>query len=123
LSATNTSKYSFGEITLPADANNNVDLKLQSGEVNHGKNIIRIFTTSGTGDIEIRGIKAGENGQHVWLYPQVSKLALTPNSGSSSVGNRIELNKKTATDNTREMIELVYDAVHQKWIIMQWHKD
>jgi hypothetical protein len=122
LSAANTSKYTFGEITLPSGNNDNIDLRIAPGEENHGKNIIRIHTLSGTGGITIRSIKAGEDGQHVWLYPQVSTLSLTPNHAGASPGNAIELNNKTGTDNRREMIELVYDSVFQKWIIMQWHK-
>jgi len=116
LSASSDSKFSFGEIEInvgnssPID---NVDLNIRTGEVNEDKSIIRIY--SNRNNIQFSGIKAGEDGQHLWLYPQDGKLKLKGNSNGSDSSNRFESGLDI---DQYEMVHLVYDGAREKWIIM-----
>ena len=110
--------YSFGSVTFSVKKNHNVDLLLGPGETNEGKSIIRINNTSG--DTEITGIKAGYDGQSLWIYPQSGKIDLLGNDTNSSALNRIEENNKNG-GKIYSMIQIVYDGTRGKWIIMQNH--
>lgn len=123
LSSTNGSKYTFGEITINDNSNseqNNVDLLIGTGGINAGKNIIRVKVLDNSGNLKLTGIKAGTDGQHVWLYPQNGKLKLKTNDEDSLAPNRIESNDKPGAA-IYEMIEIIYDATRSKWIVMQNH--
>lgn len=113
----------LGNLSTPLTTTRNHDLQLRvfPGEANHGRSIIRIENTVGTGDTEITGIQAAPDGTHIWLYAISGKLTLIPNSTESLVGNRIEKNNKMAADQYA-MIELFYDAARGKWIVMQNHQ-
>lgn len=106
----------FGSISLPIKDNNNVNLLMGPGEANEGKSIIRIFNDL-LGDSLITGIAAGYDGQHLWLYPQDGKIDLMPDDLNSLPANRIEANSLSG-GNMYCMIEIVYDSVRGKWIIM-----
>lgn len=116
LSASSDSKFSFGEIEInvgnssPID---NVDLNIRTGEVNEDKSIIRIY--SNRNNIQFSGIKAGEDGQHLWLYPQDGKIKLKDNDNGSDSSNRFE---SSLDIEQYEMAHLVYDGARGKWIIM-----
>ena len=117
LSTKNPSDEYFGSISLPIKDNDNVNLLMGPGETNEGKSIIRIFNDL-LGDSIITGIAAGYDGQHVWLYPQNGKIDLKSDDVNSLPANRIEVNSLTG-GNVYCMIEIVYDSVRGKWIIMQ----
>ncbi|TYB80350.1 hypothetical protein ES676_01400 [Bizionia saleffrena] len=125
LSSYGNPRYSFGEITLDYNSSNgkfdNVDLLIGSGESNEDKNIIKIKVTDTDGDSEFTGIKAGANGQHIWLYPLHDKLKLKKNDEGSLGPNQIEANIKTDLEQY-DMIELLYDGTREKWIIMEHKK-
>lgn len=118
LSAKSGLDYSFGAVTFTVKKNHDVDLLLGSGEANEGKSIIRVNNTSG--DTEITGIKAGYDGQSLYIYPQSGKLDLLGNDTNSSPLNRIEENNKSG-GKIYSMIQIVYDGTRGKWIIMQNH--
>jgi hypothetical protein len=116
LSSNSNPKYTFGEITLDDNIDNepdNVDLLIGSGELNEGKNIIRVNVTDSDGNLKFTGIQAGTDGQHIWLYPQHGDLELEENDADSLAQNQIEDNDDRKA-NRYEMIELVYDGTRNK---------
>ncbi len=121
IKVTETKKYSFGAITINNNNNNdshdNVDLLVGPGEANEDKSIIRVFLTDAGKKIKFTGIKAGTDGQHIWLYPQDNELDLKDNDSNSLNANQIEKNAKHKAKQY-EMVKLVYDATRAKWIIM-----
>ncbi|TYC08494.1 hypothetical protein ES677_14215 [Bizionia gelidisalsuginis] len=122
LSSYGNPRYSFGEITLDDNSSygkfDNVDLLIGSGESNENKNIIKIKVTDTDGKLKFTGIKAGANGQHIWLYPLHGELELKKNDDASLGPNQIESNP-AMKPKKYEMIELLYDGTRTKWIIMQ----
>ncbi|PKA83665.1 hypothetical protein ATE92_1830 [Ulvibacter sp. MAR_2010_11] len=108
--------YSFGAVTFSVKTNHNTDLLIGEGEANEGKSIIRIFNTSG--ETVLTGIKAGYDGQSIWLYPQDDKIDLKTNDSGSLAMNRFEENNNNK-GKVYTMIQIVYDGARQKWIIMQ----
>ncbi len=117
LSIKNTTDHSFGSIILPVKTNHDVDLLIGDGELNEDKSIIRIYNLL-LGESKLTGIKAGYDGQSVWLYPQDGKLKLQANDNNSLSVNQIESNNKSGAKQYG-MINIVYDGTRQKWIIMQ----
>jgi hypothetical protein len=93
-----------------------LELIILPGEPNEDKSVIRI--TSLLGDAFISGIKAGEDGQTIWLYPVSGDINFIPNSLLSIFGNRIEANDNMVVKRYH-MVKLMYDGTRQKWIIMQ----
>jgi hypothetical protein len=123
LSATSAPNYNFGSITLTPNNNHNVDLLLEPGEANHGVNIIRVYGSGNTTSRKITGIKAGVDGQVIWLYPQhpMADLDLMPNNTNSFPANRIlSADKMTPKTDKNEMIKLIYDAQRSRWVVMSW---
>ncbi|MBU2940950.1 hypothetical protein KO494_15475 [Lacinutrix sp. C3R15] len=120
LSASSNPKFSFGAIDLGRgdDEFDDVDLRIGAGEENEDKTIIRIY--AGNDDVKFTGIKAGEDGQHIWLYPQDGKLELKDDDDDSAESNQIESNSSLKPEKY-EMIHLVYDGERSKWIVMD-HK-
>jgi hypothetical protein len=126
LSATSAPRYTFGSITLPSGRDHhNVDLLLEPGEANHGVNIIRVFASNNTHDKpRFSGIKAGVDGQVIWLYPQpdLDELELRKDhNGSLEVNRILESDKMKAKTDDNEMIKLIYDGYRQRWVLMYWH--
>ena len=120
LSSKSAFDHSFGDITSNGSSDkDDVDLLLETGETNEEKSIIRI--SSNSGDQKFTGIKAGYDGQHIWLSPQDGKLTLKTTDTNSLVANRIEDNNKPGCL-VYGMIELVYDGTRNLWIIMQNHQ-
>ena len=120
LSSKSAFDHSFGDITSNgSNDKDDVDLLLETGETNEEKSIIRI--NSNNGDQKFTGIKAGYDGQHIWLSPQDGKLTLKTLDTNSLVANRIEDNNKPGCL-VYGMIELVYDGTRNLWIIMQNHQ-
>ncbi|AVI49893.1 hypothetical protein C5O00_01390 [Pukyongia salina] len=117
LSIKKATDHSFGSIILPVKTNHDVDLLIGDGELNEGKSIIRIYNLL-LGESKLTGIKAGYDGQSVWLYPQDGKLKLQANDNNSLPVNHIESNNKSGAKQYG-MINIVYDGTRQKWIIMQ----
>jgi hypothetical protein len=124
ISATSAPKYTFGSITLTSANNHNVDLLLDPGEANDGVNIIRVYGLgSSSSTRKITGIKAGVDGQVIWLYPQLpmASLELMPNNSNSLPANRIlPADKMTPKTDENEMIKLIYDAQRSRWLVMSW---
>ncbi|MDC8004439.1 hypothetical protein POV27_10285 [Aureisphaera galaxeae] len=110
-------KYSFAN-TDPISVGqvDDFDLIVLPGEPNDDKKIIRFITT--VGDIDLTGIKAGENGQVIWLMAYSGRIKIRGNDLSSDPENRILAG--TVTLQQYEMIQLVYDETLQKWIIMDF---
>jgi hypothetical protein len=112
--------HSFGNITTDDNISNelhNVDLLIGPGEMNANYSIIRLQIADGNGDIKFTGIKAGFDGQSVWLYPQDGKLELKENDANSLNETQIEKNKGMKADQYN-MIQIVYDAARNRWNIM-----
>ena len=108
--------HSFGAITLASNDVDNVDLLLETGETNEDKSIIRISFTANS---KINGIKAGYDGQSIWLYPQNITLEIKANN-SLTAGYSIELSGKMKVA-IYEMMNIVYDGTRGIWVIMNHH--
>ncbi len=80
------------------------------------KSMIRI--PSSVGDIDITGIQAGEDGDIIYLYPVDGDITLIPNSTDSDDANRI-LDSSYLRIREREMVQLFYDGVDNKWVVMR----
>ena len=117
------SKYRFAETqTISTTIVNNLSLIILPGEPNDDKKIMKIVTTGG--DVEITGIVAGEDGQTIWLFAYSGKVKLSGNSPLSDAANQILISGNGANPSKTlqryDMIQLVYDAGLQKWIIMDY---
>jgi hypothetical protein len=92
-----------------------IDLIILPGEPNDDKKIIKIKTSGGF--LSITGIKAGEDGQMIWLMAETSRVKLLPLNLGSNPANQLLLNN-AITIFKNEMAQLVYDATLQKWLLM-----
>ncbi len=72
-------------------------------------------------EVEITGILAGEDGQTLWLFAYSGSLKLIGNSNSSDPENRFLISGQI-TIQQYELIQLLYDATLQKWLIMDYWK-
>ncbi|RMA56757.1 hypothetical protein [Ulvibacter antarcticus] len=86
------------------------------GEPNEDYKVIRLNSIWPT--MTMTGLLAGVDGQTIWLYPQTSDLIILRNSLLSLLGNRIEGSGNVLVEQY-EMVQLMYDGVRGKWIIMQ----
>jgi hypothetical protein len=92
-----------------------VDLIILPGEPNDDRSVIRL--TSLLGDMTFTGLKAGTDGQKIWLYPVSGQLTIIPNSLLSIFSNQVEGSGLIITEQYR-MIQLIYDGSRSKWIVM-----
>lgn len=114
----------IGSLPAPITGNrvNNLGIGgiLFPGEGDRGRGIIRMeFTAS---NLEITGIEEAPDGTHIWLYAYSGPIRLRPNDSNSATRNQIENNRRLQADQY-EMIELMYDAHHGKWIVMSHGDD
>ena len=94
----------------------NRDLLILPGEPNDDKKIIKIITDGN--DVEITGIKAGEDGQMIWLMAFSKKVRLVKLSSYSEPENQFLLSGNITIDRFH-MAQLVYDALLEKWLLME----
>lgn len=116
--------HSFGSIDLvDLDEHNDVNLMIGPGGLNEGKTIIKINRlVQPSKGVSITGFVAGYDGQHIWIYAQNGSVTLKPQDAAALIAaNRIEVNTKTGAK-IWGMIELVYDGLKSRWVIMQHHE-
>ena len=94
----------------------NLSLVILPGDPNDDKRVMRIITSGG--DVDITGIAAGENGQVIWLLAYTGNVKLLGSNTGSDPENRF-LMPNTVVINQYQMVQLVYDATLQKWLIME----
>ena len=85
------------------------------GEPNDDKRVIRIVNISG--NLDVTGIEAGVDGQRIWFYPQSGRVRLLRSNGASLPANQI-IGTGSYVIFQFEMIELMYDGLLAKWVIM-----
>lgn len=117
-------RYRFANTeTLFEEIINNLDLIILPGEPNDDKKVIRIITSltlrSPIGDVDITGIQAGEDGQTVWLMAYTGKVRLVGESILSDPENRFLINGMVQLQQY-DMIQLLYDATLQRWLVMDY---
>jgi len=113
-------RYRFADISKIEDELNNLDLLILPGEPNDDKKVIRIYNPDTVrGNIEITGIKAGEDGQTVWLYAQDGSIRLVGLDDDSEPENQFMISGQI-TIQQYEMIQLMYDTTIQKWVVMDY---
>lgn len=93
----------------------NLDMLILPGEPNDDKKIMRIVTSGSA--LNITGIKAGEDGQMIWLMSYTDRVKILPLDVGSDPENQFLINN-AITIFQYEMIQLVYDATLQKWLLM-----
>jgi len=113
--------YRFTSISLTVINVNNLDLVILPGEPNDDKKVIRIMNSTGD-DIIITGLKAGQDGQTLWLYAYSGNVKLVGNSPLSDPENRF-LMANDVDMPQYTLIQLLYDATIQKWLIMSAGSD
>jgi hypothetical protein len=69
------------------------------------------------GNLDITGIAAGVDGQRIWLYPQNGRIRLMRSNIGSLPANQI-LGTGVWTVFQYSMMELMYDGLLSKWVIM-----
>jgi hypothetical protein len=113
-------RYRFSSVTVIGAELNNMDLLILPGEPNDDKKVIRIHTPAALRTpIEITGILAGDDGQTVWLYPQTGSIKLMGLDNASDPENQFMIPGQL-TLQQYDMIQLMYDANLQKWVVMDY---
>lgn len=109
-------RYHSAETTTITDGTvNNFDLLILPGEPNDDKKIMKINTSLSS--VYITGIKAGEDGQMIWLMALNDRVKLLPLNSGSDPENQFLINN-VITFFQYEMVQLVYDGSLQKWLFM-----
>ncbi len=111
-------RYRFANVTVIGDETNNMDLLILPGEPNDDKKIVRIHTPA-DGNITITGILAGEDGQTLWLLAMDGSIRLIGLDNASDPENQFLLAGQISIQQY-EMIQLVYVASLQKWLVMDY---
>jgi hypothetical protein len=93
----------------------NFDALILPGEPNDDKKIIRLVTDDSF--LSLTGLKAGEDGQMIWLMAFTDRVKLLPLNGGSDPENQFLINN-IVTFFQYEMVQLVYDGTLQKWMLM-----
>ena len=114
-------RYRLANVIAIGGDLNNMDLLILPGEPNDDKKIIRIYTPSLLrAPIEITGILAGDDGQTVWLYIQdASGVKLMGLNNNSDPENQFLIPGQLALQQY-DMVQLMYDANLQKWVVMDY---
>jgi len=114
-------RYRFADVTVIGDGLNNMDLLILPGEPNDDKKIIRIYTpTLLRAPLEITGMVAGDDGQTVWLYIQTdTSVKLMGLNNNSDPENQFLIPGQVVLQQY-DMIQLMYDANLQKWLVMDY---
>jgi len=113
--------YRFTSISLTVISVNNMDLLILPGEPNDDRKVIRIIESSGN-DLIITGLKAGQDGQTLWLLAYSGNVKLVANSPLSDPANRFLMSNDVDMPQYT-LIQLLYDATLQKWLIMSAGSD
>ena len=111
-------RYRFASITAMGSELNNMDLLILPGEPNDDKKVMRVYTPA-DGNIVITGILAGDDGQTVWLFAQSGSIRLVGLDNASDPENQFLLAGQISIQQY-EMIQLVYVASLQKWLVMDY---
>lgn len=72
---------------------------------------------SSVGTIDITGIEAGADGESIWLFANDGRVWLERLDARSDPANQI-LMPGSIQIQQYEMVQLVYSATIQKWIVM-----
>jgi len=113
-------RYRFASFSTIIDELDNLDLLILPGEPNDDKKVMRIYAPSGLrANIVITGIIAGDDGQTVWLYAQDGSIRLVGLDNASDPENQFMISGQI-TIQQYEMIQLMYDAIIQKWVVMDY---
>ncbi len=79
--------------------------------------IIRLNNGSDTGDVDITGIMAAEDGQQITLYPTSGKIKLRKLDSASLSDNQFAM-QNNINVKQYEMVTLMYDNIIKKWVVV-----
>lgn len=115
----NSGKYGIVDISIPVIVVNQVfdNLDLNVDGINLNKIIFRLNTGSAM-NFTVRGIKGGTDGRHIIIYNTSTGNMKVDHLMSSNPANSIDdLGSGTQT-NGIGTVEMVYDGVNKKWLII-----
>jgi hypothetical protein len=116
----NAGKYGIANIAINVPSPNTPfdNMELNVGGSNINNTIFRLNSSSNS-SFSISGIKGGTDGRHIILYnTSTGNMSIDNLSNSSDAINRFDtLGSSTATSGIGT-VELVYDAVTQKWLVI-----
>ena len=115
----NSGNYGIVDISIPVIAVNQVfdNLDLNVGGVNLDKVIFRL-NTGVSMNFTIRGIKGGTDGRHIIIYnTSTGNMKVDHLMSSNPINSIDDLGSGTQT-NGIGTVELVYDGVTKKWLII-----
>jgi hypothetical protein len=111
--------YRFANVTVIGGDLNNLDLLILPGEPNDDKKIVRIYHLGHGSNVTITGLLAGGDGQTVWIYAQSGSIKLVGLDNASDPENQFMISGQI-TIQQYEMIQVMYDAILQKWVVMDY---
>ena len=109
-------RYRIAETTtITVGTVHNLNLVILPGEPNDDKKVIKIRTNESS--LEITGIKAGEDGQTLFLFAVDGTIKLLGNNNNSDPENQFLMSASLVVKQY-EMVQLMYDATLQRWLVM-----
>jgi hypothetical protein len=115
----NAGKYAIADISIPITVSNQVldNLELNVGGSNLNKIVFRISTGS-SWNYSLRGIKGGTDGRHIIIYnTSTGNMKVDHLMSTNPINSIDDLGVSTST-NGIGTVELVYDGVTQKWLVV-----
>ncbi|RMA56758.1 hypothetical protein [Ulvibacter antarcticus] len=100
---------------IPGTTIDDYDLLILPGEPNEDYKIMRILTVNNF--VNFTGLKAGLDGQIIWLMNYSDRIKLLPLNSGSAPQNQFLINN-AITIFKYESVQLVYDATLQKWLLL-----
>lgn len=94
---------------------NDLSIIIVPGTPNEYNAVIRLRNTNG--NTEVTGIQAAPNGTTLWLYAVDGEIKLKENDPASQPDNRFQINNDAEVKKFG-MVQLMYDGVSRKWILM-----
>lgn len=125
LELTTRSTYGIGFMDLSAtpyvQSNvNDLDLQLGPGEINQGMTVIKV--NNQPSKMFLTGIQDGVNGMHIFIYNlSTANIKFMDNDAASLAQNRINCLAGSFEISGRGSVELVYDGVSQRWLVLSIH--
>jgi len=112
-------RYRFASVIAIGDELDNLDLLILPGEPNDDKKIVRIHAPGLRANITLTGILAGEDGQTLWLLAMDGSIRLIGLDDGSDPENQFLISGQISIQQY-EMIQILYVASLQKWLVMDY---
>ena len=121
--------YQIGDIDISGIIINStyvhdLDLQLGPGEINEGKTVVKIVNAPA--NFKLTGIQDGVDGMHLFFYHLGTTTIqfidqLNSNSLLSLPENRINVLSSSETISGEASVELIYDGITQRWLLLSVH--